>query len=291
MRPMTETARTQSSEIASSVPNRNRYRSEVRAYRRRMHLCHDCGEPIVTGRTLCAKHLNAARERSARLRTERIACGACEDCDRTPLPGRTLCKKHIANRNARARKCSGKRRTNRMSAGLCVRCEGELQGGNKSNCGECRRSLTESAVRKRAKYREHALCTKCGEWLAAEGHKWCLSCCTTKREYRGTAKRRQARRRRDQEIRREVIARYGGECACCRLRALEALVIDHINGGGRRDRRLNGNVYRRLHREQRTLRGFRVLCHNCNHSARLHDGECHLHRRRTIRRRRENQAA
>jgi hypothetical protein len=66
-------------------------------------------------------------------------------------------------------------------------------------------------------------------------------------------------------IRRKVLEYYGGICACCGEKQYEFLAIDHINGGGLRQRRetkthnieswINKNKY---------PKGFQVLCHNCN---------------------------
>lgn len=76
-------------------------------------------------------------------------------------------------------------------------------------------------------------------------------------------------RERNARQRAQVIAGYGGCCACCGENTPEFLGIDHIGGRGDRDRRPNGQplsgckLYARLIR-----RGFpseyRLLCHNCN---------------------------
>lgn len=63
----------------------------------------------------------------------------------------------------------------------------------------------------------------------------------------------------------EVLAAYGGHCACCEEYRTDFLTLDHVNGGGAAERRRLGTIgpYRRA-----KLEGFppiyRVLCANCN---------------------------
>lgn len=66
-------------------------------------------------------------------------------------------------------------------------------------------------------------------------------------------------------LRREVILKYGGKCACCGEQQYEFLSLDHVNGGGGVERRLYGqsSTYYRVKREG-FPKTFRVLCHNCN---------------------------
>lgn len=69
-------------------------------------------------------------------------------------------------------------------------------------------------------------------------------------------------------IKRQVIAAYGGRCACCSEYRIEFLAIDHINRDGSAHRKAIGaqsglSTYRWLIRNGFPP-GFRVLCHNCN---------------------------
>jgi hypothetical protein len=71
-----------------------------------------------------------------------------------------------------------------------------------------------------------------------------------------------------------VLAAYGGKCACCGEEHPSFLSMDHINGGGKKDRSKYGSVqtwYRRALEEHPA--DLRVLCHNCN-LARAFYGEC-----------------
>lgn len=65
-------------------------------------------------------------------------------------------------------------------------------------------------------------------------------------------------------VREEVLAHYGGKCACCGEDKYEFLAIDHINGGGSKHRaevkyRMDYWLWKNHFPE-----GFRILCHNCN---------------------------
>ena len=88
-------------------------------------------------------------------------------------------------------------------------------------------------------------------------------------------KRRGAKdRARRQRHRMEVLNYYGNndpKCACCKERRLEFLAIDHINGGGNAHRRelgIKGGSDRIISylRKMNFPKGYRLLCHNCNHS-------------------------
>lgn len=52
-------------------------------------------------------------------------------------------------------------------------------------------------------------------------------------------------------------------CNCCGEKTIEFLALDHIGGGGTRDRKQNGsNQYSKIRIGWPPL--FQVLCHNCN---------------------------
>ena len=67
------------------------------------------------------------------------------------------------------------------------------------------------------------------------------------------------------KIRMTIIEHYGGKCACCSEDRIEFLVLDHINGGGGKERRLLGSrqVYLYVIKNKFPDR-YRILCHNCN---------------------------
>ena len=69
------------------------------------------------------------------------------------------------------------------------------------------------------------------------------------------------------QARTEAITHYGGKCACCGESRPEFLAIDHINGGGNKHHKeIKGMAIGIWLRKHNYPEGFRVLCHNCNHS-------------------------
>lgn len=71
-----------------------------------------------------------------------------------------------------------------------------------------------------------------------------------------------------QAVRAEVLAAYGGACACCGESTPEFLGIDHIFNDGAEDRKRRGmsgyTLYRHLRRNGFPKDRFQLLCHNCN---------------------------
>lgn len=57
----------------------------------------------------------------------------------------------------------------------------------------------------------------------------------------------------------------GGKCECCGENTYEFLCIDHVNGGGAKERKVltSQQLYRKIVKEQ-IVEGYRILCHNCN---------------------------
>lgn len=77
----------------------------------------------------------------------------------------------------------------------------------------------------------------------------------------------------NRKLREEVLAAYGGVCACCGESTYEFLAIDHHEVSGKEHRQqVKREVYRDL-RQRGFPPGFRVLCHNCNMAIGFY-GEC-----------------
>lgn len=99
-----------------------------------------------------------------------------------------------------------------------------------------------------------------------EGHK----------EYKERRRQQAAVQRR--EMKAEVLTHYGrGKLACVRCGFLDirALCLDHINGGGTREREEIGigvHLYRHLKKENYP-EGYQTLCYNCNTIKAYEDGE------------------
>lgn len=123
------------------------------------------------------------------------------------------------------RQCKKDRRTSNPTT--CVRCQSSEVTTNYTTCAPCRQKLNEYGKRY-AKSSEGKECAK--------------------RSY--------------QKLRNEIFDHYGRQCECCKESEECFLTLDHVNGGGTRDR-LRGNVWGRL-RKAGFPSGYRVLCWNCN---------------------------
>ena len=70
------------------------------------------------------------------------------------------------------------------------------------------------------------------------------------------------------KVRLEVLKHYGGnppKCACCGEAHIEFLAIDHIGGGGNKQRKtISGSDLPRWLKKNNYPKGYQVLCHNCN---------------------------
>lgn len=112
------------------------------------------------------------------------------------------------------------------------------------------------------------------ERINAKNRAWAIANAERLREYQREYRKnnklhlRELGRQERYATKRLVLQHYGGHCDCCGESMIEFLAIDHINGGGNRQR-LAGihhtglKMYRWL-RKQGYPEGFRVLCHNCN---------------------------
>jgi hypothetical protein len=94
----------------------------------------------------------------------------------------------------------------------------------------------------------------------------CKNCHSARKaEWQASPRGREMRRDNHRKLRQEALAGYGGRCECCKEDTFEFLALDHVNGGGRKEREImsTGQIARKVINE-----GFpstyRVLCHNCN---------------------------
>lgn len=68
------------------------------------------------------------------------------------------------------------------------------------------------------------------------------------------------------KLRQQVLAAYGHACACCGNSQAEFLTLDHINGGGAKERRrfAGGGMYAHVKKLGFPKDVYRLLCMNCN---------------------------
>jgi len=103
--------------------------------------------------------------------------------------------------------------------------------------------------------------------------------------YKHRERRCAALRQRNRELRQELVAAYGGRCACCGVEGWQFLTIDHVDGEGTEHRAALKNqgraIYRWLRARGYPQEGFQILCWNCN-QAKYAFGICpHAERRQT----------
>lgn len=67
------------------------------------------------------------------------------------------------------------------------------------------------------------------------------------------------------EKRETLIKKYGGKCVCCGEIRKEFLALNHINGGGRKEKKRIGQrkMYQNM-LENKYPNKYNILCHNCN---------------------------
>jgi|ERR1039458_4748441 hypothetical protein len=78
------------------------------------------------------------------------------------------------------------------------------------------------------------------------------------------------------KIKKEVVAAYGGRCACCGESELSFLTIDHVHNNGaelRRNGEPFGEKLRLKLRKQGYPTDYQILCMNCNWAKGMY-GEC-----------------
>lgn len=158
----------------------------------------------------------------------------------------------------------------RAAGGLHSYCRGCLYEASNA-CRTKRLQPKRDAAKARIASNEAVLCSVCG--CVRQVGKRCTSCVGSKNERYYEAHRYELldkQKLRDFRYREAALNAYGGLCACCGEDNYEFLAIDHIEGGGVKQRKeLFGSnssstrFYRWL-AQQGFSSGYRVLCHNCN---------------------------
>jgi hypothetical protein len=93
---------------------------------------------------------------------------------------------------------------------------------------------------------------------------------------------REYRDRYRKKLKLQVISHYGGKCICCGENHIEFLTIDHVNGGGTKEREttgLRGNQFYRWLIKNNFPEDYQILCANCN-MAKGKDQFCPVHHKK-----------
>ncbi len=95
-------------------------------------------------------------------------------------------------------------------------------------------------------------------------HTDCKNCSIQRGKSEARKAGQKGRRQRERMV---VLLHYSNEnpkCACCGERENKFLCIDHINGGGKKHRKITGSHFYRWVAKNGFPKGLQVLCHNCN---------------------------
>lgn len=160
----------------------------------------------------------------------------------------------------------------RRDAGLCVVCGDVPPIEGKQQCEPCleyRRKVQRAAQHRwRIRAKSEGLCEVCGKKLDSPG--WCCQKCKDRRKERyqrlHRTKRLAEHKIAHQKLKIDVLTAYGGVyCACCGEDYIDALSVDHINGGGKEDRKArNGAGFYGWLKKHGYPTGYRILCITCN---------------------------
>lgn len=158
-----------------------------------------------------------------------------------------------------AARISKERREKFKRMGLCSNCGKLPPETNKSKCSECLEASRNSNKRYYENNPEKVLARR-KDWYSNGkfGH-----------ITRMTQKKQRLR------LRKKVIEKYGGKCACCSESTYEFLQIDHIDKNGKQHRSEIGRSMK-LHRDMLSdgvQYRIRILCGNCHNAITAH-GVC-----------------
>jgi hypothetical protein len=149
----------------------------------------------------------------------------------------------------------------------CTKCATEQPPSNFYKHGAGLRSQCKSCVDARNRERYFTVLSKDPEFMErnrVRGREW----------HRANLAKNRVRIAENHKAERlRCINHYGPGCACCGEMTYEFLAVDHINGGGEKQRRLGISKICRWLISNNFPGGYRILCHNCNQALGFH-GHC-----------------
>lgn len=160
------------------------------------------------------------------------------------------------------------------------------------------KTASEYSKERREKFRENGLCISCGKVPPVINKVKCSECSEYARKSNELWRRKNPdkvksnrrdwysggkfshitrilQKKRRLQLRKKVIEKYGGKCACCSESTYEFLQIDHIDKNGKQHRLEIGRGMK-LHRDMLkndTRYRVRILCGNCHNAITAH-GVC-----------------
>ena len=150
--------------------------------------------------------------------------------------------------------------------GLCVQCGLKRPVKKILRCSQCRIKRAAISAGQRGR-RPLGSCQSCYKRKARNGLSLCIRCSELSKI---RSKRRHA------EIRKKALDKYGGACACCKENNIKYLQIDHVDGGGNKERQRLGNKGRgnrffTILVQSKKRKDIQILCANC-HQAKKYGG-------------------
>lgn len=145
------------------------------------------------------------------------------------------------------------RRNRLRKQGVCTRCAGPRDDAY-MDCSVCRKKSNKFVIAIIRKNIKNGNCA-CGKQRIKK-KRICKRCSDVSRI-------------KHRNFKKQVIAGYGGKCACCGEKQWEFLSVDHVNNDGAELRRKRGKpetsatLYRRLILENFPPE-YQILCYNCN---------------------------
>lgn len=148
-----------------------------------------------------------------------------------------------------------------------------LMSGGSGSCGCVNRRVFDSTK----------VCPGCvsektkGDFYSTKHHGLSIYCkpCEAERKIQYRGRYQEAEKRCRDKQRADVIAGYGGRCACCGESNPVFLALDHVHGGGRKEHNEIGGyaIYRKVINAG-FPKDYQLLCHNCNWAKHVTKGLC-----------------
>jgi len=169
----------------------------------------------------------------------------------------------------------------RRKAGLCCAC-GQPNDSKFTKCTRCIESNHQQAKKLDRTRIAQGLCIRgCGRKISERSKCLCDRHLEMERKRTtGNPKRHAQYKEWRLKLKREVFAHYGKACYCCGETNINCLNIDHIQGGGSRQRRevVKGGHY--LYKwliDHNFPKGYQTACFSCNVGRSLNNGVCPAH--------------
>jgi len=158
----------------------------------------------------------------------------------------------------------------RQAAGLCKRCGERPPRRPYKNCQICTDEINNIETLRYHRLRAAHKCVQCERGDTAT--KLCADC---QQKYYASSKA--GRKRARLKLRDDMLAAYGGCCACCGETRKEFLALDHKFNDGHIERKTTPGgtqaIWARLRRAGFPKERHQLLCHNCNCAKQFY-GEC-----------------